>query len=582
MTITFDVSKVERARALLPDPEEADGGAAPRRVLLGRPVEAWGSNPARSLPVRQHGLLQTVRTAFDRHHPLVLTPDAIWLCIAQGFAAHVNANAERLRGKFVRHEGQAELRVERHDFVKGSPANPWPELFRAFSDQIAAHIGRQRDLVVCDFSTTGPYERAASEVVLLEAMQKYFKYVVVTMCGIPEITLEGTVDDYRSIRRRVQALSEYDLSWWVDRLLPIVDQLIAAAEGRVDVPFWRSLYNLDDSSGGPWVTGWINAFFPYCRHEGAVEPAINDWFRNGRSGLLEADVPPGISVVPFTWEYLGERLPMELLAGFVGMAQDEGTFALRPAIGWAVRSAPRPRKQAVSSPGRRDMEPPSSILLAPSTYTFTGTTLVAGRIAMGSRLSAEVGDIVAEVLHDLRDESGLDLRCYVHDSPGEGASGSDASPPRHGLIVGVALGSVGQPPQISDPLPDPVVALSRLAAVPASVWEQIAQVIPGGLSTEDAIHLVSFASPAALPAGVQATLVLGELTEDHEGEHVCSASRWLHWAVRGVKVAEIRSADSRLRVVDMSPAAVADRIERLDAIGVAVDTAAHHLLVARG
>ena len=203
MAITFNVSPVPRAQAPFRMPlrlQKQEEGRAVEMDLLGRPVEAWGSSHPACFPTGEHALLETVGTAFADHYPLVLTPDAIWLCIAQGFALHVNENAERLRGKFVRHKEKAKIVIQRDDFVKGSPANPWPEVFQAFSEAIAAHIGRQRDLVVCDFSTTGPVERAASEIVLMDAMQKYFSYEVLTSCGIPEITLEGTVDDWRSIR----------------------------------------------------------------------------------------------------------------------------------------------------------------------------------------------------------------------------------------------------------------------------------------------------------------------------------------------------------------------------------------------
>jgi hypothetical protein len=37
----------------------------------------------------------------------------------------------------------------------------WQGCFAEWSDAIAAHIGRKRDLVVASFSTTGPIERAA-------------------------------------------------------------------------------------------------------------------------------------------------------------------------------------------------------------------------------------------------------------------------------------------------------------------------------------------------------------------------------------------------------------------------------------
>ena len=53
-----------------------------------------------------------------------------------------------------------------------------------------------------------------------------------------------------------------------------------------------------------------------------------------------ADLPSGMSKAPFRWAYLDRSFDMEFLGGFVGVAQDEETLALRPEIGWAVREAP--------------------------------------------------------------------------------------------------------------------------------------------------------------------------------------------------------------------------------------------------
>src|SRR5262249_48512488 len=151
-------------------------------------------------------------------------------------------NAESLRRKFVRHDGQLTLVVQRDEFIKGSPENPWPGVFAEFSEQIKGHIGEAHGLIVADFSTTGPVERAASEVAVLDAMQSYFRYVVTTVCGIPQILLEGSVEDWQTLGRRVQEWRRFDLDWWVKPLQPILDQFIAAAQGRVDRNFWNSIY----------------------------------------------------------------------------------------------------------------------------------------------------------------------------------------------------------------------------------------------------------------------------------------------------------------------------------------------------
>jgi small-conductance mechanosensitive channel len=342
MAITFQVSRVEGPTGPLPAPVR-DRSLS----LRGQPVEAMGANAADFRATEQHAFVQAVHWAYSLHYPLALSPDAVWLTIAQGFAMHVNANAEALRGKFVRRPGQPTITVVRDEFVKGSPTNEWPGVFGDFSEAIAAHIGRQRDLVVCDFSTTGPCERAASELVLMEAMQHYFNYEVLTRCGIPEIALEGTSGDWRAIRQRAQALREYDLGWWADALAPVLDQLVATAEGHIDVPFWETFFKHADASGGPRALGWINTLFPYLRMvNGGLErnehmtawreplPAY-DFFRGAPTWALAA----GLSQVPFVWKYLGTDLPMQFLAGFVGVAQDEGTLAVRPAIGWAVGDA---------------------------------------------------------------------------------------------------------------------------------------------------------------------------------------------------------------------------------------------------
>lgn len=254
----------------------AASGTEPVEALLGTRVEACGAGPGQVVAVHQNAFLATAWYAHAQHRPLVLTPDAVWLCIAQGFAAHIWTNAEALRDRFVRHPGRVMLKVRRDDFVEGSPDNPWPDVFHELSRQIAEHIRHQRDLVVCDFSTTSPVERAASELVLMEAMQKYFEYRMVVICGIPAITLEGTVDDWKSVRQRAHMLAEYGLEWWVSPLLPVLDAFVEAASERPSIAFWRQFFGDSDPDRcgrGPGIHGWILLLFPYLTtgsHDGAL------------------------------------------------------------------------------------------------------------------------------------------------------------------------------------------------------------------------------------------------------------------------------------------------------------------------
>jgi hypothetical protein len=358
---TFRVSDVAVAVDPIPEIDARTALEALTRAKLeavyatSRPLaRAWGARPRldgstwSTELVPFHPFVAAVHAAFDQHRPLVLSPDTVWMMIAQGFALHVTTNAEKLRSRIVSHQGRELIAVRRDDFVKGDPANPWPDVFTALSTQVAARTGALHALVVADFSTTDATARAASEVTLLATTQNYFAFQVRSMCGIPEITLTGTADDWRSIRARADALRAYDAEAWVDALLPILDQFVAAHEGEIDREHWESFYKLKNASGGPYITGWINTLLPYVLdHRGGAiaNPATAKW-RDGMAGPFgggptEEFLPSGMSWVPFLWKYLANEYRMQFVAGFAGVAQDRQTLALSPELGWAVREAPR-------------------------------------------------------------------------------------------------------------------------------------------------------------------------------------------------------------------------------------------------
>jgi hypothetical protein len=294
--------------------------------------------------VRYHPLLAAVHTAFSQHRPLVLTPDAVWLTIAQGVAQHMTIHGERLRSRLVAHQGKLDLVFECQDWVEGSPENPWPEAFAAWTGQIRDHVGPAvHDTLVCDFSTTGPVERAASHVVMMDVFERYFHYEAVCICGIPMVTLEGTPADWQRLADKAAALSVFDLDWWLERLLPVCGQLVRASRGDVDREHWRNICKLRHAYGGDVINGWVATFFPYVRSfiYGPCNKR-NPLFETG-AGFSTLDAPSGLSVVPFTWRNAatGRERRMDAIGGLVGVTQDPQTLALRPRAGWAVCLAPK-------------------------------------------------------------------------------------------------------------------------------------------------------------------------------------------------------------------------------------------------
>lgn len=342
-------------------------------ALLKSPVEACSrlKDPVLEVGTR-HQLFEAVRLAHNYHYPLVLDPDSIWLTIAQGLANHITENGERLRRRFVAHDGKKKIIIHRDSFSRGSPDNDWPGAFAEFSAAIKESIGEHNhSMIVADFSTTGPVERAASEVVLMDAMKSYFRYGVMTCCGIPTITLDGTVQDWERILDKVNqwevagppppglgtldamVTPDLGLEWWTDHLKPILRQFIEAAKGNVDRDWWNNIFNQFGGSGPPTMTGWLGNFFPYLTSGGKLYR--NDRIGTDRCSYSDDELPSSLSKAPFEWAIDGSNFDYEFVAGLTGVAQSlpgkpfltktggkpVQDFAIRPVAGWAVRETPK-------------------------------------------------------------------------------------------------------------------------------------------------------------------------------------------------------------------------------------------------
>ncbi|HET9954677.1 MAG TPA: DUF4419 domain-containing protein [Polyangiaceae bacterium] len=349
---TFSLSAVSRGPLYPPLDVEASV-----RNLLKKPVEAMGCGTQRLVSCdTTHAFVKAAYDAFYRHYPLTIRPDDVWLCIAQGFAAHVNHNAEELRSRFVAHSGKKKLVVERPDFFLGQ-ANPWPEAFCAFSEQIGAHVGKLRELVCARFSTTTPIEEAAFDVCLMDTFQGYFEYEMLAGCGIPEITVLGTPEDWRSMIPRVKHLSEYGLNTWCDSLVPVLEKIADTAAGKVDREFWLSFFRYQSGSGPAELTGWILTLFPYLVTDWQTKalgpnPYLSTWKARfdhamNRTGYIRFDDVQGPSIALFPEGLVSAPVhyvdrsrdrdyDLRFVAGMFGVEQDVETRALSASFGWAV------------------------------------------------------------------------------------------------------------------------------------------------------------------------------------------------------------------------------------------------------
>ncbi len=332
--------------------------------------------------------------AYADHRPFVLSPDMIWLLISQGFARHVNANPESLRKDFVDFDGKLSLLVKSDkDLLNGSVnSKDWEAVFPQFTTQIANHTGEELiNILSSDFSTTTAIEKVAAEITLMEAMEPYFEFVVIRIiCGIPEITLKGTPEDWQRIYDKTKKLGEYDLVWWTNELEPILKEFIKTSKGDIDKDFWRNMfkYHSQEKYGAPKIIdGWIVKFYPYAK----------DGKRNNLTHLKGSDnLPEEIVKVDLKYIELSggteKTTPLELWAGFIGLEQNANDFTLTPKIGWMIRKKDidnaglkyQLKKQVDSGISIRVKEIPNSIYELKEIYdleiSFIGNILIPDKL----------------------------------------------------------------------------------------------------------------------------------------------------------------------------------------------------------
>ena len=281
--------------------------------------------------------------AYADHRPLIFTPDMVWLLVSQGFSRYVNAHPKQMRQHLVAHDGKMNLVIETQQDLLTDTVD-WEHLIDGFTAQISRNTKADlAETLLADFSTTGPTERIASGITLMETVKSYFEYVVMRIaCGIPNVTLRGTVADWEQVLAKTRRIGVEGLGPWVRELEPVLEQFVRAAKGEPDETFWQQMVKrerTDRLKGGACnpdkpteVDGWLLKFFPD---------------EDGRT----LDKVPHTHKMPVEWARVGFKYkvispadgsvtsdtPMELLAGFIGIKEDPDTKALVPQMGWLVR-----------------------------------------------------------------------------------------------------------------------------------------------------------------------------------------------------------------------------------------------------
>lgn len=290
-----------------------------------------------------NSLVGAIFDAYSRHYNLVLRPDDIWLTIIIAFADYIDNHAEEMREAFVTHNGQKQLTVFADSGER--TVNNWSKIISQFSDEINKNtVNSVRDWIEPKFSTTTENDSLIGRVALMGAMKNYFTYHCCIECGIPGVTLMGTLDDWKLLRSKIGKLAEYgketnqeSLVWWHQVLVPVLDEFVNSYEGNVNVKFWQSCVNYIGGGSGPsYLTGWVLAFSPFKKGKWRINSP--DKIINNKYGKVQTGdfVTSSTVVVPLTVNDNGYEYNAIFYAGGIVNTYDEDKNEIRPSFDFAM------------------------------------------------------------------------------------------------------------------------------------------------------------------------------------------------------------------------------------------------------
>lgn len=293
----------------------------------------------RGQPSKDSLFFQGIHKAFAGHHPFALRPEVLMYLINFNVAETVKRHPDDYRALFTGVAKGKEVIEIHHDGLCRGQDSPWHEVLPLFNGKLREKVPAGiMGHMLPGFSTDTPESDAASMVSFMDAASPFYDYRVMTLCGIPEIRLLGTPEDWTKLKNAAAALSEpcsKHLGPYFTNLLPVLATLANQAAGAPqDDEFWSSIYKWKSHSGGPKFDGWISAFLNYIQADGALVEKRAHHFDWRTASLSSGCAPSHISTVPFVWHLHGDEISMSFAGGVLGLDVEDGY--LTPALSYAV------------------------------------------------------------------------------------------------------------------------------------------------------------------------------------------------------------------------------------------------------
>ena len=280
------------------------------------PVCALRSHPAHDKRVyNASGFIQCVCEAYNHHHRLIVRPDDVWIAIVTQLGLHLEQPKASI------------FNVASFDVKPIIELAKQPWMLPTFSTTT------ELDVLAC---TLACYNERIHNPTLSDPFD--------LLCGIPEITLLGNVQDWIALRQKANGIERFEtahgrMRHWSRILFPVLDEFVHAFSGTPNQSFWNRVCSFyGGGSSVKYLSGWITTF--------CVFDVRGNW--NGHELSKESENVPGTffkspwPIVPTDYIPLGyntirihvDRSPYFLYCGHRSYSVVDDT-SLQPNVEWA-------------------------------------------------------------------------------------------------------------------------------------------------------------------------------------------------------------------------------------------------------
>ena len=219
------------------------------------------------------------------------------------------------------------------------------------------------DVLTPNFSTSTYDSKIIGKISIMGAFKKYFDYDMEECgCGVPYIILEGTAQDYRDIITKAKELEKYDFKWYINRIIPHIEKMIEAKEGKIDVDYFKNMIQKKEvieqeyrpSGKYPhdvkydFLSGLFLSFFAYYKKSSYYDHHIQRFEEDSIKVEEFNELANQMLIVPFIIEDRVHKKTYEMKykVGFIGCDQNEKNEVI-PVQGWLVSPSTKEDRESI-------------------------------------------------------------------------------------------------------------------------------------------------------------------------------------------------------------------------------------------